>query len=319
MDRGAWQATVHRVTKSQTRLFEHKTTKENEVYHHNMVIYLVSSLSCAIECPRKGWLSGSSVPETEAGTHRCSGNICWMKAPDKNEWAGVELRHVDLVHHTRRIKKVQRFVSDETIADMEVWVFGSTRSQMSSLGWPWSTLEVLRPRVDCKEAHSPSSSPSVFSLLSFTAPSFRLAGSSLPSSLYHSISFSQPRISSSFFTTAPSLCLPPIHPLLPSPLHTLPPPFSPPFPPPFSSPSHPSSLLPSIHPISFPHPFTPPCLPPPLLPPVFRTPPCSAQWGALGMHQSTVSSFQNDTLQSAGKSSMKQMVTSRKSAQKGAV
>ena len=64
------------VTKSQTRLFEHKSTKENQVYRHNTVIYLVSCLSCPIECPQKGCLSGSSVPETEAGSHRCSGNIC---------------------------------------------------------------------------------------------------------------------------------------------------------------------------------------------------------------------------------------------------
>lgn len=60
-------------------------SQETTVHHHDTVLYPVSCLSCPLERPWQGCLTVSPAPETEAGTHRHSVNICRMKAPDENE------------------------------------------------------------------------------------------------------------------------------------------------------------------------------------------------------------------------------------------
>ena len=77
------------------------------------------------------------MPETEAGPIGAQEISVEGKHQIRMHEGGLlPSRYVDLAHHTHRIKQVQCFVLDEIIADMEVCVFGSTLSQMYSLGWP---------------------------------------------------------------------------------------------------------------------------------------------------------------------------------------
>ena len=98
MDRGAWRATVHRVTKSQTRLsdFTHSLTQwangaslvaqlvKNPSIMWEMLLLLLSHFSCDQLCATPYAAAVGKIPTQGMTTH--SSILAWRIPMDRGAW-----------------------------------------------------------------------------------------------------------------------------------------------------------------------------------------------------------------------------------------